>query len=230
MITGAAGQTADAIIRKFAAEGAQLSLVDQDIDELRQRVDHMTQQLGHHIILGADLGSFSEVEAAVEETISRFGKIDVLVHTAGGFEFGTPVHDTDIDVFDRMMTKNARLTFITCGLVARHMLDAELQGRIIAMVAKTARHGAANMAAYSASKAAALRILESMAEELKDHNIRVNAILPTIIDTPLNRNAMPDADFDRWVTPDNVADVCIFLASPAASAITGASIEVFNRV
>jgi len=127
------------------------------------------------------------------------------------------------------MALNARSVYVTCGAAARHMVERGTAGSIVVVLARAALKGAKNQAAYTASKAAAQRVVESMAAELLDYGIRVNAVMPSTIDTPANRASMPNADFSRWVPPAQIADVIFFLASAAAAPISGDSIAVYGR-
>lgn len=229
MITGAAGQVARAIVEKFAREGARLVLVDYAEDRLQARADELSDIIGEHLLLTADLSKPEDVNTVVEKAEARFGKIDILAHTAGGFAAGKPVHESDIDVFERMMTLNARITYVTLGRVARHMVEKGVKGSIVAILARSGLKGAKNTAAYTASKAAAQRIVESMALELREYDIRVNGVMPSTADTEANRQSMPNADFDKWVKPEQLADAIAFLASDAASAISGESLGVYNK-
>jgi NAD(P)-dependent dehydrogenase (short-subunit alcohol dehydrogenase family) len=151
----------------------------------------------------------------------------VLVNIAGGFRMGTPVHETPQETWDFMMDLNARTVLNTARAVIPHMLQ-QGRGRVINTAARNALEGAARMAAYTASKSAVVRLTESMAAELKMKGINVNCILPGTIDTPENREAMPNAKHERWVAPEAIADVILFLASPAARALHGASIPVYG--
>ncbi|MCA9911818.1 MAG: SDR family oxidoreductase [Anaerolineae bacterium] len=229
MITGAAGAIAGGVVEKFAAEGANLVLVDHSEDKLKQRVEAWGDALGEYRIVAGDLGKPEDVDLAIQQAEAAFGHIDVLAHIAGGFAMGDPVHEADISVFEKMIYLNARLTFITCGRVAKHMVEKGVQGCIIGITARPAQGAAPRMAAYAASKAAAQRILESMAKELMEHNIRVNGLAPSVVDTPANRADMPNADFSKWVTPAQIADTIAFLASDAASAISGQNIGIYNK-
>jgi NAD(P)-dependent dehydrogenase (short-subunit alcohol dehydrogenase family) len=161
----------------------------------------------------------------VDETIKHFGRIDVLVNTAGGYRAGTPVHETPIETWDFMLNLNARSVFLTSRAVIPCMLRQKY-GKIISVAARAAERGRANMAAYSVSKSAVMRLTESMAAELRDMSINVNCVLPGTIDTPANRQAMPDADYSRWVKPEIVAEVILFLASDSARTLNGVSIPV----
>lgn len=227
MVTGGAGGLGQTLTRRFAASGERVIVVERSLDKAQALVDELG---GSHLALSADLSDVAQVEAMLSEAIAKVGTIEVLVHTVGGFAMGQPVHETDIEVWERMMNMNARSLFITAGQVAKHMLEMGVQGKIVAILAKPGAKGAAKMAAYSASKAAAQRIIESMALELRGHGINVNGVVPSIIDTPANRKDMPNADFSKWVTPDQLADAIQFLTSDAASAVHGMALEVFGGV
>ncbi len=226
LITGASGNLGAAVARKFAAAGAKLALVarnQRDLDALAQELNAET------LTEAADLSDAAAVEALVGRVVERFGGIDALVHTVGGYAAGKPVHETSVDQLDKLYNLNVRPVFVTAGQVAAAMLARGQGGKIVVISAKSALKGSAKNAAYSASKSAVLRIVESMALELRDQGINVNAVLPSIIDTPENRAAMPKADPAKWVTPDEIADTILFLCSDAAAKINGASIEVYGR-
>ena len=172
-----------------------------------------------------DLGDPASIAGAVEAAVARFGRIDALCNLAGGFHMGEKVHEIPADKWDFMMELNAGSVLRMCHAVVPHMLQAG-GGRIVNIGAFSALSGKAEMAAYVASKSAVIRLTESMAAELRTAHINVNCVLPSIIDTPQNRAAMPKADFSRWVAPDALADVLLFLCSPAARAIHGAAIPV----
>jgi NAD(P)-dependent dehydrogenase (short-subunit alcohol dehydrogenase family) len=230
MITGAAGGIAEGIVRRFAEEGAKLVLVDSTEERLQKRVDEMKGVLGEYITAVGDLGKPEEVDAIIAKASEKFGKIDALVNTVGGYAAGTPVHETEASVLEKQFHLNAVITFIVLGRVAKHMLEKGVKGSLITILAKTGLAGAKNSAAYSASKAAAQRIVESMALELRDADIRVNGLMPSIADTEPNRKSMPNADFNKWVKPEQIADAMIFLASDASSAISGQAIGIYNKV
>ena len=229
MITGAAGAIARGVVRKFAAGGANLVLLDISEEGLNTCVEALGDIAGEVLPLVANLNDPASVDEAVQQAAAKFGTIDGLAHTAGGFAAGKPVHETDIGVFDQQINLNARILFITLGRVAKHMVENDVAGSLVAILARPALKGAKNMAAYAASKAAGQRIVESMALELRDHSIRVNGVMPSTADTPANRAAMPNADFEKWVTPDQLAEAIAFLISDAASAISGESIGVYHK-
>ena len=175
--------------------------------------------------MAADLLNAAGVEAAVAAAAKRFGRIDVLCNIAGGFRMGSPVHETSDNDWNFLFDINARTMLHAVRAVVPRMLEAG-GGKIVNVGAYSAQRGAANVGAYIASKSAVIRLTESMAAELRDKNINVNCVLPTTIDTPENRKAMPDADPKKWVAPEDLANVVAFLASDAARAIHGAAIPV----
>ncbi|GIL13133.1 MAG: 3-ketoacyl-ACP reductase [Chloroflexota bacterium] len=223
LITGAAGNLGRAVARRFAAEGARLALVERGEDHLAE----ILQEVGG-LPLAADVTDPASVDALVTKIEAEYGQISVLAHTVGGFAAGQPVHEAGLDVWDKMLNLNAKSVYVMCGRVAKHMVERQVAGSIVAIVSRNAYKGTAKNAAYSASKAAAQRVLESMAAELGPLNITVNAIAPSTIDTPANRAAMPNADFSKWVQPDEIADAIAFLA--ANRAVNGHTLDLFGRV
>ncbi|MDL1902663.1 SDR family oxidoreductase [Anaerolineae bacterium CFX9] len=228
VVTGATGNLGSAVSRKFAAEGAKLVLVDRSMDKLQALAEKLNCPC---LIATGDLSVPEDVAAIIAsiETDEEFGHIDVLAHTVGGYEAGTPVNETSLDVLERQFNLNVKPVFVTGGHVASHMLKHKVEGKIIFVLARSALKGSNNHGAYTASKAAAQRIMESMSAELRDHGINVNGVMPSTIDTPANREAMPKADTSKWVTPEQLADAIAFLASDNARALHGVSLEVYNR-
>jgi NAD(P)-dependent dehydrogenase (short-subunit alcohol dehydrogenase family) len=163
----------------------------------------------------------------METAASKLGGIDVLINIAGGFRWET-IADGSLETWDFLYSINLKTALCACK-AALGYLPAE-NGRIVNVGAAAAAKAGTGMGAYTASKAGVAKLTESLAEELKDKGINVNAVLPTIIDTPANRAEMPKADFTRWVAPEALADVIVFLSSHAGRAVTGASILVSGRV
>jgi NAD(P)-dependent dehydrogenase (short-subunit alcohol dehydrogenase family) len=217
MITGASGNLGRAVGKAFADLGANLVLLDLRRGDLQ---DGPTRA-----VLETNLLDAGSVTAATEKAMQRFGRIDVLCNIAGGFRMGAPVHETRDADWDFLFGVNARSVLHTARAVVPHMLQAG-GGKIVSIGAFAAQRGASNMGAYVASKSAVIRLTETMAAELREKNINVNCVLPTIIDTPENRAAMPKADPGRWVAPQDLAAVILFLASDAARAVHGAAIPV----
>jgi NAD(P)-dependent dehydrogenase (short-subunit alcohol dehydrogenase family) len=226
LITGAAGNLGRAVGAAFASAGASLVLLDRDDKSLRAAHGNQAER---SLALGVDLLDAGAVAKAVRIAVDRFGRIDILCNIAGGFRMGHPVHETPEDTWELMLDLNARSVINTARAVVPGMLVAG-HGKIINIAALAGLGGKANMGAYSASKSAVIRLTESMSAELRDKGINVNCILPSIIDTPQNRVDMPSADPRRWVSPEALADVVLFLASDQARAIHGTAIPVTGLV
>lgn len=177
---------------------------------------------------GVDLTDAADVERAVVAVVARFGQIDAVFNIAGGFSWQM-VESSDPASWDRLYRLNLMTTLNVSKAATPHLRQAA-HGRIVNVGANGAVRAAAGMGPYAASKAAVHRLTEALAEELKDAGVTVNAVLPSIIDTPANRADMPDADVSKWVTPDDLASVMLFLASPAAQAVTGALLPVVAKV
>ena len=224
VVTGAFGALGVAVASAFVERGARVALLDvapQPPTSIREKFGPAPLLFG-----GVDLSDLESTRRVMEVTAARFGGIDVLVNVAGGFRWGT-LADGDVETWDQLYVMNLRTAVVCCKTVLPAML-AHGGGRIINIGAAAAARAGAGMGAYAASKAGVQRLTESLSEELKDRGITVNAILPGTIDTPRNRADMPDADFTRWVSPQTIAGVIVFLASDAAGAVTGASIPVLG--
>ncbi len=228
IVTGATGNLGQAATRVLFGSGARLALTDRSVEEKFGEVFPDLAGSERVLAQAADLTDPGSVAGMVSAVAARFGRIDGLVNIAGGFRAGNPVHELDLETWDYLLNLNARSVLLACRAVIPHLIAAG-GGRIVNVGAKAALSGGANMAAYSASKAAVLRLTESMAAELKGHNITVNAVLPGTIDTPQNREEMPRADTSKWVAPDALADVIAFLCSKQARAVTGALIPVYGQ-
>jgi NAD(P)-dependent dehydrogenase (short-subunit alcohol dehydrogenase family) len=227
LVTGPAGNLGSAVAYRFDRAGAQLALFDRHPDRLEKVFSDLRKSPNHLLIGSVDLTDPDTVETAVKRVIDHYRRIDVLVNTAGGYRAGTPVHETSLETWDFMLNLNARTAFIMCRAVIPFMIQAG-SGAIINIGARPGLKGVANAAAYGASKSVVIRLTESLSAELKRHGINVNCVLPGTIDTEKNREDMPNAKFDRWVKPEAIADVILFLSSDAARAIHGASIPVYG--
>jgi NAD(P)-dependent dehydrogenase (short-subunit alcohol dehydrogenase family) len=223
VITGAAGNLGVAVARAFQSAGAKLALVDRGADRLPKMFPELADSPQHFLATSVDLNDAAAVGRMADEAVERLGRIDVLVNTAGGYKAGTPLYETPLEDWEFLMNLNARSAFVACRAVIPHMLR-QGSGKIVSVASRAALGGDAGAAAYSASKSAVVRLTESMAAELKDAGINVNCILPGIIDTPQNRQAMPGADYKRWVEPGALAEVILFLASDSARAVNGAAL------
>ena len=228
VITGAAGNLGAAVAARFAADGGRLVAADLDAAAVTARLAPLGLSDDRLLCLGVNLLDEGATQAMADQAVARFGRIDVLANIAGGFTMGTPVHATPLATWRHMLDLNATTILITAHAVVPVMLQ-QGAGAIINVSARAALQGSAQMAAYSVGKAAVLRLTEAMAAELLPAGIRVNCVLPSVIDTPQNRQAMPKADASTWVTPESLADTIAFLASPAARDVTGAALPVYGR-
>lgn len=225
MVTGAAGNLGRAVANAFHQLGGNLVLVDRQMDSL-QRVFGKEDE--RRAFVAVDLLDQAQVKDAVEHAAGRFGRINVLCNVAGGFRMGPPVHETPDQDWNFLFDLNTRSLLHAVRAVVPGML-ASRGGKIVNIAANSAQKGVAHMGAYCASKDVVIRVTEAMAAELRDSNINVNCVMPSIIDTPENRAAMPNADPARWVAPEALADVIVFLASDGARAIHGAALPVVGR-
>ena len=228
IVGGAAGILGRAVAQAFHAAGATLVLLDRSPDRLSALFPELADSSQHLLIGSVDATDPESVGQAVRAALDRYGHIDVLTNTIGGYRAGTPVHETPLQTLDFLLDLNARTAFILSRAVVPVMLE-QGSGKIIHTSARAALAGRAKSAAYSISKSAVVRLVESMGAELKHQGINVNCVLPGTIDTPQNREAMPRADHGRWVPPEAIADVILFLASDAARAVNGAAIPVYGR-
>jgi NAD(P)-dependent dehydrogenase (short-subunit alcohol dehydrogenase family) len=219
-ITGAFGALGSAVVAAALAEGAQVAAIDRAVAP--------RTSLGEAALFGdVDLSSEAGAKSAIDAIVARFGRLDALVNIAGGFRWET-VADGSPDSWDQLYQLNLRTALCACRAALPHLPD--MRGRIINIGAAGAAKAAAGMGAYAASKAGVARLTEALAEELKERGITVNALLPSIIDTAANRADMPKADFSKWVAPQQLAEVIVFLLSAKAQAITGALLPVTGRV
>ena len=227
VVTGAAGNVGRAVAEAFAARDAVLVLVDHNPAGL-ERVAADLHCATPPLVVPTDLLDPQSVTALAERVAREHGGADVLANVAGGFFMGPLLHETADKDWDHMLDLNARSVFHTCRALVPQMLERGA-GRIVNVAARAALQGKAKMGPYCASKAAVITLTETLAAEHKHAGINVNCILPGTVDTPQNREAMPDADHATWVPPSALADVILFLASDAARCVTGAAVPVYGR-
>jgi NAD(P)-dependent dehydrogenase (short-subunit alcohol dehydrogenase family) len=222
IVTGATGNLGRAVAAAFRERGANLVLIGHRREAL---VSAYRSEDARSLFAPADLLDRIQVDAAIRAALERFGRLDVLCNIAGGFRSGAPVHETADKDWDALFDVNVRTILNAVRAAVPHMIRLG-GGRIINVGAYAALKGVAEMGPYCAAKSAVIRLTESMAAELRDKSINVNCVLPTILDTPENRAAMPGADPARWVALDDIAKVFVFLASEDARAVSGAAIPI----
>ena len=228
IVTGSAGNLGQAVARAFLAAESRLVLVDRRPDRLPKLFPELVSSHDHVLATDVDALDSAAVEAMVAAAVQRFGRIDVLANTIGGYLAGTRVHETSLEAWNGSLNLNARTAFIVSKAVVPIMLEQK-SGRIIHVAARTGLEGSSRQLVHSVAKSAVIRLTETLSEELKRSGINVNCVLPDTIDTPQNRTSMPKGKFDRWVKPEAIADVFTFLASNAARAVTGAAIPVYGK-
>ena len=228
IVTGAVGNLGTATANLFQQVGAKTVLVDRSHDRVREAFKNIADSPDHLLAGGVDLSDAGSLGKLVEQTLAKFGRLDVLVNTVGGYRGGKPVHEADLADWDFLFNVNVRTTLLCCRAVIPQMLR-QSRGTIINVASRDGLSGSAGYAAYSASKSAVLRLTESLASELKASDINVNCIMPGTIDTPQNRAAVPNADFNKWVEPAAIAEVILFLASDASRAVNGAALPVYGK-
>jgi len=220
IVTGASGALGAVVAETALARGARVAGIDYAAAK--------DQPAGRRLELGGvDLTDAAQATRAIEQVAAHFGRLDALINIAGGFAFET-VAEGDPKTWQRMYALNVTTALNASRAAIPHLLKSAA-GRIVNVGAFGAIQAGAGMGAYAASKAGVHRLTEALAAEHKG-KIAVNAVLPSIIDTAANRASMPKSDFSKWVAPQELAEVILFLASDAASAVTGALIPVTGRV
>jgi NAD(P)-dependent dehydrogenase (short-subunit alcohol dehydrogenase family) len=216
VITGAAGGLGTAVCKKFADSGATVIAVDRS---WRERKSYVT--------IDADLNTADGCRAMIQKACEH-GPVDALVHLVGGFRGGSPVAETTDEDWDAMMNINVRVAFLAIRAALEPMLKSK-RGRIVAIGSRAAIEASPNFAAYAVSKAAVVALIRNVAAEVKDSGITANVVLPSTIDTGANRKSMPKADFSRWVAPESIAELLVWLCSDEAADVNGAVIPIYGR-
>lgn len=230
VITGATGHLGHAVVRAFLERGTHVALPVRELakaEELRASLGDLagTAEDPALIVEEVDIADRTAMDAFVERVMRAWGRLDVLANLAGGFANGSGL---DVDLMARLWEQNVRTTVNATAACVRPM-RARKYGRIVSVSAYAAVRGRKGGAAYAMAKGAIVRWTEALADELKDEGITVNAVLPTAIDHPANRASMPNADPKKWVSPEELAALIVFLASDEASGITGTAIPATAR-
>ena len=227
LVSGGTGGLGRSVTLAFLAEDAAVHVTYRNPDEfaaLQQSAGSAAASLTGHRV---DVTDESAVAGVVAQILATHNRLDALVHTIGGYAGGIPLWNLDAATLDRMLALNLRAGYVLARAVLEPM-RRQGSGSIVNVNAKAALDHAAGAAAYAASKAASLALFDSLAADLRGSGIRVNSVLPSIIDTPANRSAMPNADFATWPKPDDIARVILFLSGDSARVIHGAAIPVYG--
>ena len=227
LVAGGTGGLGRAVSLAFLQEHANVVVTfrkQEDFDAVKNAAGASGARLAGHV---ADATDEASVRRLVEKILAQHGRLDALVNTVGGYAGGVPLWDLETRVLDQMLALNLRSGYALLRAVVPAMLK-QGRGAIVNIAAKAALDHPAGAAAYAASKAAALALLDSLASDLKGTGVRVNSVLPSIIDTEANRKAMPTVDFALWPKPEDIARVILFLCSDDARVIHGAAIPVYG--
>jgi len=223
LVTGVGGALGSAVAEAFLDSGASVcgaDIVDSESEDfLLDDPDRIDFYQG-------DFTDEAQVEAAIEDIVDAHGGLDYLCNIAGTWRGGDPVDETDVDTFDFLFDVNLKTMFLTTKHALSHLRERE--GAVVSVSARSSLEGGEGDAIYRATKAGVRILTDSVAEETLG-TVRANAIMPSVIDTPMNREMMPDSDHDKWVDPADIADVMQFLCSDAASVTSGAAVPVYGE-
>jgi NAD(P)-dependent dehydrogenase (short-subunit alcohol dehydrogenase family) len=228
LVAGGTGGLGRAVSLAFLNAGDRVIVtyrLDQEFADLKSVAGANASRLAGRPV---DVTNETAVQELVDGIVAEHGRLDALVNTVGGFAGGKTLWEVDAKVLDQMLALNLRSGFLLSRAAAKAMLK-QGKGAIVNIASKAALEHEAGIAAYAASKAAALALMDSLAADLKGSGVRVNSILPSVIDTEANRKAMPRADFAKWPKPEDIARVILFLCSDEAKVIHGASIPVYGN-
>jgi NAD(P)-dependent dehydrogenase (short-subunit alcohol dehydrogenase family) len=227
LVAGGTGGLGNAVSLAFLAEGASVVVTYRKEEEFAA----LKKAIGVEAALEGSLVDVTDERATAElvsSIVARHGRLDALVNTVGGYVGGVTLWELETKVFDAMLSLNLRSGYALARAVLPAMLK-QRHGSIVNVAAKAAFDHGAGASAYAASKAAAVAMMDSLAADVKGTGVRVNSILPSIIDTAVNRKAMPNADFASWPKPEEIAQVILFLCSDTAAVIHGAAIPVYGN-
>lgn len=228
LVAGGTGGLGRSVSLAFLDEGARVVVtyqIDSELDALQSAAGAKASLSGHQKV---DVTDEATVQHLIDEIVSEHGRLDVLVNTVGGYAGGLKLWEMETAVLDQMFALNLRSGYVLSRAATKAMLR-QGKGTIVNVAAKAALDHAAGAAGYAASKAAAVAMMDCLAADLKGTGVRVNSILPSIIDTEANRKAMPGADFATWPKPEDIARVILFLCSDDARVIRGAAIPVYGN-
>ena len=228
LITGATGGLGPAVVRALADDGALIVATGHNPAKLAALQGEIGLHDARWLGQAADLADPASAQGLVDAAVARFGSVDILVSVAGGWRGGKRVADSDLDTLQWLLDINLVTAFNACRAVLPSMIERGW-GRIVTIGARGAVWGQARSGAYSASKAALLALTQSIAAETLRQGVTANTVLVSTIDTPANRSAMPDADYTRWVTPEQIAATVRFLCTDDAASVSGAAIPVYGQ-
>jgi NAD(P)-dependent dehydrogenase (short-subunit alcohol dehydrogenase family) len=227
LVAGGTGALGRAVSLAFLQEGARVIATyrnQQELDSLRSAAEADGPLLEGRAV---DVTDETSVRQLVDNIVTEFGQLDAVVNTIGGYTGGAKFWEVDTKIFEQMLTLNFRSGLLLARAAIPSMLKRR-RGAIVNVASKAAIDHVAGVSAYAASKAGALAMIDSLAQDLKGTGVRANSVLPSIFDTEANRKAMPGADFAKWPKPQDIARVILFLCSDDAKVIQGAAVPVYG--
>lgn len=227
LITGVTGALGSAVVQELAQTGAQLALTSRTEEGLAavvRQADLVSEEVSFR---PADLTELNEVDELIQGVVGRFGRLDVLLNTVGGWRGGSPVEKTSVEEWNQMLALNLQTAFLLSRAVLPYMLQSAW-GRIIHVSSRSAVEPRGTVAGYAVSKMGVITLTEAIAAQVKGSGVTANVILPSTIDTADNRRMMPSADHSKWVAPAHIARTMRFLCSDAAAEINGARIPIYG--
>ncbi len=228
LITGGTGILGSTVTKNYMEQGDNVAVTYLFANEVDRFKEYNPEICDDVTFLFANVTEEEEVQQTVETFIKHFGNLDILVNIVGGFVGGIPAAELETERWDFMMNLNLKSVFLCCKAVIPYMTE-QGYGKIVNVSARAGLKGEAGLSAYCVSKGGVRTLTESLAAEVMDSGVNVNCIMPSIMDTPMNREAMPEEDHSRWVKTEDVAKVISFLTSDGASIINGAAIPVYGR-
>lgn len=225
-ISGGAGNLGRAVTRAFLEAGWRVAVALHHTDAQGALDSHKAEFPGRITTFLLDLTTERGADAALRETTEWGGRVDAAVHLMGGWHGGQKLAETPVDAWDRMMDLNLKSAWLVARAAIPRMTGG---GALVFVSSRAARTGRAGSGAYAIAKEGVVVLAETVAEEYRERGIRANTVLPGTIDTPANRESMPNADHAKWTAPEEIAAAILFLASPAASAVNGAAVPVYGR-
>ncbi len=230
VITGATGALGRVAVKAFLDQGMRVASTYRNEEKQNQLVDFLGEASNALISIKTDVTNEADVQALFQKVVEKFGRVDILLNIVGAYKGGTEIANTKETDWDLMMSTNLKSAFL-CSKAALPYMMRQNYGRIINIASRTAieKRYRSKSGAYAVSKAGVIVMTETIAEEVRKYDINVNCVLPSTIDTPDNRQNLPEADFSKWVKPEQIAKVLLFLVSEDSSTISGASIPVYGK-
>jgi NAD(P)-dependent dehydrogenase (short-subunit alcohol dehydrogenase family) len=230
VITGATGALGRAAVKAFLNHGARVVSTYRSEEKQNKLIDFLGQAGDSLVSIKTDVTNEADVQALFQKVVEKYGRVDILLNIVGAYKGGAEIANTKEEDWDSMMSTNLKSAFLCSKAALPYMMRQDF-GRIINVASRTAleKRYRSKSGAYAVSKAGVIVLTETIAEEVKKYDINVNCILPSTIDTPDNRQMLPEADFSKWVKPEQIAKVILFLVSEDSNTISGAAIPVYGK-